>query len=346
MSIDASGNAWLFGGSDKNNNCFNDVWEYSGGQWTWVGGSSSTDAAGVYGTKGVAAAGNMPGGRIGAGGAIDPAGNMWIFGGNGYDVNDNGDMLNDLWMFSTTSGQWAWMGGANTIDQGASYGTKGSAAAGNVPGARNDASAWSDASGNIWVMGGFDQNGDTYNDLWEFSTPSPLALTAVTLEGIALGNGNSLTWQTINELNTALFIVERGTDGVVFTPIGSVPAAGSGNNSYSFMDADPPKGRNIYYRLKMTDTYENISYSSTIVLAGAGGNGMGAYPNPITGGITVRLGTNALVNTPARLFDLGGRLIREQTITGQELYMNLANLPAGIYLLQLEGEKTIRIIKI
>jgi hypothetical protein len=66
---DSSANLWLFGGgslSQTGQGLLNDLWEYSAGQWTWVGGPNTTNVGASYGTKGVAAAGNVPGGRYAA----------------------------------------------------------------------------------------------------------------------------------------------------------------------------------------------------------------------------------------------------------------------------------------
>ena len=64
----------------------------------------------------------------------DAAGNVWLFGGLGYDSAGTLGYLNDLWKYS--AGQWTWMGGSNVGNQEGTYGTQGTAAAGNVPGAR------------------------------------------------------------------------------------------------------------------------------------------------------------------------------------------------------------------
>src|SRR6266567_2032863 len=54
------------------------------GAWTWVGGSSTLPGTnrgepGVYGTLGVSASGNIPGGREGAVIWSDGSGNFWLF---------------------------------------------------------------------------------------------------------------------------------------------------------------------------------------------------------------------------------------------------------------------------
>ena len=90
--------------------------------------------AGTYGTQGTAAAGNIPGARNRDVTWTDAAGNFWLFGGDGYDSAGTQGFLNDLWKYS--AGQWTWMGGSNVVNQQGTYGTQGTAAAGNVPGAR------------------------------------------------------------------------------------------------------------------------------------------------------------------------------------------------------------------
>lgn len=167
---DASGNFWLFGGqsyeSINEQGLLDDLWRYSPstGQWTWMNGSSSVDVAGVYGTQGSAAAANVPGARYGAASWTDPSGNLWLFGG----VDNTVAYYNDLWMYSPATGQWTWVGGANTPGAAGSYGTRGSESASNVPGARTQAAAWSDNRGNLWLFGGVNFTAGYYNDLWKY----------------------------------------------------------------------------------------------------------------------------------------------------------------------------------
>jgi Kelch motif len=176
---DASGNFWLFGGIgyDSTGNSeftFNDLWKYSAGEWTWMSGANVAGQSGVYGTQGVAAAGNVPGARFGAVGSTDRDGNLWLFGGyfaSPSGPNGNG-ILNDLWEYS--AGQWTWISGSDAFNQVGTYGTQGIAAPGNVPGARSGAASWFDASGNFWLFGGsgVDLSGNCctpLNDLWEYS---------------------------------------------------------------------------------------------------------------------------------------------------------------------------------
>ncbi len=175
---DSSGNLWLFGGNGEDSTgtigALNDLWEFSPSAktWTWMNGSNMTNAQGIYGTLGTAASNNVPGARFGAVSWIDESGNLWLFGGNGLDSTETVGILNDLWEFSPTNNNWTWMSGSNMTGAPGVYGTLGTAAASDVPGARFNAVGWMDA-GNLWLFGGNGYDSTLalgyLNDLWEFS---------------------------------------------------------------------------------------------------------------------------------------------------------------------------------
>jgi hypothetical protein len=159
----------------------NDLWKFDPalgtfGEWIWVGGISTVgnnpalaiqSQPGVYGTLGVAAPANIPGGTINAMSWSDSLGNFWLFDGP-Y-----------LWKFDPklgTNGEWTWISGCSTADNNSChpgvYGTLGTAASTNNPGGRSSAVGWSDASGNLWLFGGegSESAGEVglFNDLWEY----------------------------------------------------------------------------------------------------------------------------------------------------------------------------------
>jgi N-acetylneuraminic acid mutarotase len=182
--LDSSGKLWLFGGTGYGDSAsysgyLNDLWDYdlTTLEWTWVSGSSSTGQAGTYGTQGTAAPANVPGARGSAVSWIDSSGKLWLFGGAGYDptapIYSNYFNINDLWKYDPTTLEWTWVSGSSTRNQAGTYGTKGTAASSNVPGARSNAISWIDSSGKLWLFGGagFDSAGNTgsLNDLWHYS---------------------------------------------------------------------------------------------------------------------------------------------------------------------------------
>jgi hypothetical protein len=66
---------------------------------TWISGSTTRDAQGIYGEKGKAAATNVPGARKFSVSWIDSEGNFWLFGGAGVYPRGHSSSCNDLWRY-------------------------------------------------------------------------------------------------------------------------------------------------------------------------------------------------------------------------------------------------------
>ena len=347
---DASGFVWIFGGYGYDATGAlgyqNDLWKYNTatGQWTWVSGDNTRNNAGVYGTKGTAAAANKPGGRYGQNAVPDGVGNLWLFGGYGYDAAGNRGALNDLWGYNFSTGQWTWKSGDNTRNNAGVYGTKGIGAVANKPGARAWASALLDAVGNFWIFGGYDVNGNNFNDLWEFNALTALPIREISLKGSHSGNDNLLAWGTVGEDNTNKFFIERSLNGKDFTAIGSVTAVGSGNNNYRFTDPGAP-ATTVYYRIQIQDLNGATYYSNIISITNSAAARISVYPNPAANSVTLLTTDNDLLNTPAKIYDAAGRLVSAVMINNQKQYIDLHNMPKGVLLLQLSNGKTITIIK-
>jgi len=196
--FDKNGMMWKFGSSGYDSagtiGALSDLWKWDGTDWTWVSGPNLANQAGVYGTKGVAAPENYPGGRYRPGTVFDSSGNLWVFGGYGYDSAGGALLyLNDLWKFDGTN--WTWISGSDIGNTAAgvgsayaTYGTKGVAAATNVPGGRKDAYVVIDSQDNIILYSGlgFAESGSSggLRDIWKFNT-------------------NTLEWTWIHGANTA-----------------------------------------------------------------------------------------------------------------------------------------------
>lgn len=177
--MDGSGNLWLFGGRVYGN-LYNDLWRYNPAtdEWTWFKGNSNSfnnpsDGPAVYGTLGAAAAANTPGGREFPKGWVDLDGNLWLFGGAGFDTNGDYGLMNDFWMYDVSANEWAWMSGDNIRNQNSVPGTLGVPSVANKIGAKVNFALWEDASGLVWIFGG-----RTYgtscewesNDLWTYNS--------------------------------------------------------------------------------------------------------------------------------------------------------------------------------
>jgi hypothetical protein len=102
---DKNGNFWLYGGLENAGDFTppgnaRDLWWFSPSTnvWTWMGGTQTQQ--GIYGTLGVPGLGDSPSARGWAVTWTGKDGNLWVFGGGGYDANDApGAILNDLWVY-------------------------------------------------------------------------------------------------------------------------------------------------------------------------------------------------------------------------------------------------------
>ena len=251
---DNSGNFWLFGGEGFDSatpsvdGYLNDLWEFNinTNEWTWMGGSDILDSVGgqpgVYGTLGVAAPGNVPGARLDAVSWIDNGGNLWLFGGQGFDSIaysnpvENNAALDDLWEYIPAENEWIWQGGSKTSRSQAwnctpacglpgVYGTLDIPAAGNIPGSRIAATGWTDSGGNFWLFGGagYDSSGKyaDLNDWWEYLTPPSTSSQAVATPSFSLASGTYTTTQTVS--------INDATAGatIYYTTNGTTPTTSS-----------------------------------------------------------------------------------------------------------------------
>jgi N-acetylneuraminic acid mutarotase len=253
---DSSGNLWLFGGRGSDpNSPDNDLWKYtpSTAEWTWMSGSNQASQPGVYGTKGLPAAGNVPGARNSAVGWMDASGNLWLFGGSGYDANGRIDLLNDLWEYTPSNGEWTWTSGSNSnLEKPIGvYGTKGVPDVGNVPGARHEPVGWTDSSGNLWLFGGggWDANGDPgiLNDLWKYTPPPPPLTPSLTTPapGSTL-SGSAATFAWNPGVGATRFVLRLGT---TFFGSSDVFSGAATTGTTEQVSAIPAIGTYVYARL-------------------------------------------------------------------------------------------------
>lgn len=177
---DTSHNLWLFGGYGYGQTHFgflNTVWKYNPytNEWTWVNGDSTVNELPDYGIQGVESASNRPGARYGSQTWTDASGQLWLYGGYGFDTSGTEGILNDIWKYNPLTNRWTWINGDMVADQPAVYGSKGVPAATNKPGARYVSSSWIDQDENLWLFGGFgydENNCGDLNDLWKYDPVS------------------------------------------------------------------------------------------------------------------------------------------------------------------------------
>lgn len=158
-----------------------------------------------------------------------------------------------------------------------------------------------------------------------------------------------LEWQTVNELETDYFEIERSADGEQFEAVGTVKASGTtiAAIDYTFTDETPLKEQG-YYRLRLVRTDGTFVYSRTILVQDRSpiASSFRVYPNPAAGGQEVSIEVANLKENEEVTFtitDTTGKLILSQQVRTDgmgELYLKLpvgTTLRPGIYNLTVRG---------
>ena len=166
--------------------------------------------------------------------------------------------------------------------------------------------------------------------------PAPLPVELVSFTGkLDKLNISVLQWATATERNTAYFGLERSFNGVTFSEIGQVAAAGSSTQRLSYEWSDPQHVTKLtYYRLRQVDRDGTVAYSSMVSLAPIYPiiQLIEVYPNPSTGEVVQLLLSGFSGETISmRLADALGRPILSQMLLPAEAqYLVPLHLPRGL----------------
>lgn len=149
-----------------------------------------------------------------------------------------------------------------------------------------------------------------------------------------------LKWTTLQERNTAQFVVERSLNGTSFESIGTVKASGNSNSLKSYMlnDATPAKGIN-YYRIRQVDNDGKYSYSEVRSLTFENVNsGISITPNPAKDKIAITVPGN---KKPLQvlIYSTKGEKVGTFIISGEYNKINLPVYPSGVYFVTISGDE-------
>ncbi|MBP6390967.1 MAG: hypothetical protein KA175_02850 [Flavobacteriales bacterium] len=135
------------------------------------------------------------------------------------------------------------------------------------------------------------------------TTTLPIELTAFAAE--AHGRDAWIQWATASEMENDHFDVERSSDGLHWSTIGTVSGAGTcqSAHSYELVDPAPPIGTD-YYRLRQVDYDGHATYSETEAVEFAVPEGVSIWPQPNQGSFHV-----AGLHAPPILLDAVGRQV-------------------------------------
>lgn len=199
-------------------------------------------------------------------------------------------------------------------------------------------------------------NGITQFNRFSVTNPGGIILpvTIVDLTAAQKGENVNVDWTSVDETNIDHYEIDRSTDGIHFTTIGSITALNNGQSriNYSFTDKQPNAGNN-YYQVRAVDISAKDIYSNIArVFVSTNKAGISVYPNPVkTSKVNVQFTNMQAGNYNVILYSNTGQKILQkniQYIGGNISYDMLLPvvLPKGSYHLVIASDnmKTDRII--
>ena len=146
----------------------------------------------------------------------------------------------------------------------------------------------------------------------------------------------NLQWVTTLEKGMMSFTVERSPDNIYYTPILSQAANNNGRYTQIYNDVDKnPLPIINYYRLKMLNSNGLIKYSAPVFLRTGGSSAPLIFPNPARNVVHIASGADPIEYI--NMFDIGGRLVRQEKGVGQGILdININALSNGIYIMEIK----------
>ncbi len=167
------------------------------------------------------------------------------------------------------------------------------------------------------------------------NTQAILPVSGLALAANKKGTGIILNWSTLGESNTNVFDVEKSSDGITFTKIGTVKAAGSSSqkSNYLFEDGRPYAGAN-YYRLALVDDDANRKFSAVIIIRWQDASELTITlaPQPVISTMNVSINGNSHKGDFI-IFNASGRMLKRYPVTAgtSSFQVDRSGMPSGIY---------------
>lgn len=167
---------------------------------------------------------------------------------------------------------------------------------------------------------------NVYFDDITFSKTSVVPVGLISFTGQSSSNTALLQWQLTEPVLYTKVEIERSRDGSSFNRIATLSANATG----SFKDDHSTTGK-YYYRLKFSSADGNASYSHIITVKIRQGVSISISPNPARDVLNINSitcpGSISLINS-------NGSTVHTARINGPAATLDIARLPAGLYIVR------------
>ncbi|GAB3823177.1 hypothetical protein GCM10028821_00130 [Hymenobacter jeollabukensis] len=196
-----------------------------------------------------------------------------------------------------------------------------------------------------------------FGDFTGSDQAAPLPVTLTGFAAFRVGQQALLNWNTATERNSAGYEVQVATDGRAYRALGFVRSALPNSTApqfYQFTDTEEGKQGLRYYRLKQIDLDGKFAYSSVQTVsfgAAVAAPALTAAPNPFADELTLTLTAASPAPAQLTLTDATGRVVYAQDLPlsagpTRLTLRQLAQLPAGLYVVQLTAEGRVQRAKV
>ena len=172
---------------------------------------------------------------------------------------------------------------------------------------------------------------------------NPLPLTWLSIDGNLNTQKQAVIAWKVEEHDVKGYTVEKQTAAGAYAGIGTVASAGDGSHTYSFTEVTPLNGAGTY-RIKQVDNNGNYTYSKVVLLKNNANARVWIYPNPAASTTRLYVTDLSLINIPAKLIDMHGRVLQQFTVQSIN-DINLFGYSQGTYMLQFSNGTTLQLIK-
>jgi hypothetical protein len=170
----------------------------------------------------------------------------------------------------------------------------------------------------------------------------PLPLTLLDFNAVKRSGAVDVAWRVASDQGISSYIVERSTDGSLFSAAGVVAArGGAAEMLYAYPDAGISGVKTLYYRLRLVSTGGGYSFSEIArVDLEADAVGLAVLPTPASNTASLRWTGIESDQVRIRIFDAMGRVVldRSDRLAGGAREVQLpevSGMPAGTYTVRL-----------
>ena len=154
------------------------------------------------------------------------------------------------------------------------------------------------------------------------------------------GSSRTISWTTASESNTLHYVLQSSTEGMLWSNIATIDAAGWSNTPLTYTYTDNiDYGNVVYYQIlevdyngyqKLFGVYYSLCETTTGIVE--------VYPNPSIEGEPIKIESKTDILT-VNVYDLLGREIKS-------IYSNgiLTGLSSGAYIVNINGSRIIKVI--